>query len=70
MNSCNRSKTSFLNEICPTFVISLLLSNIFEGVGYIDNILELKSKSHYDYIHKCYFLSQVLGQKVFTFKIQ
>ncbi len=41
--------------------------------GYIDNILELKSKSHYDYIYECYFrgqvLGQFLGQKVFIFKI-
>jgi hypothetical protein len=39
------------------------------GYGYIDSILELKSKSHYDYIHECYFLSQVVGQKVFIFKM-
>ncbi len=30
------------------------------GGGYIDNILELKSKSCYDYIQECGFLGQVL----------
>jgi hypothetical protein len=47
----------------------LLFSNIVDGGGYVDNILELKSKSHYDYIQKCYLLRQVLGQKVFAFKM-
>jgi hypothetical protein len=37
--------------------------------GYIDSILELKSKSRYDYIQKCCFLGQVVGQKVFIFKM-
>jgi hypothetical protein len=32
------------------------------GGGHIDNIFELKSKSHYDYIQECCFLRQVLGQ--------
>jgi hypothetical protein len=36
--------------------------------GYIDNILELKSKSHYDYIQEHCFLGQVVGQKVFHFQ--
>ncbi len=39
------------------------------GGGYIDSILELKSKSQYDYIQECYFLGQVLGQKLFIFKM-
>jgi hypothetical protein len=39
------------------------------GHGYIDSILELKSKSCYDYIQKCCFLGQVVGQKVFIFKM-
>ncbi len=37
--------------------------------GYIDNILELKSKSQYDYIQECCFPGQVHGQKVFIFKM-
>jgi hypothetical protein len=47
----------------------LLLSSIVEGGGYIDSILELESKNHYDYIQECYLLKQVLRQKVFTFKM-
>ncbi len=39
------------------------------GGGYIDSILELQSKSQYDYIQKCYFPRQVLGQKLFIFKM-
>jgi len=39
------------------------------GGGYIDNILELESKSWYDYIQECYFSGQVHGQKVFMFKM-
>ncbi len=39
------------------------------GGGYIDSILELKSKSQYDYIQEYCFLGQVLGQKVFIFKM-
>ncbi len=37
--------------------------------GYINNILELKSKNRYDYIQKCYFLGQIVRQKVFIFKM-
>jgi hypothetical protein len=37
--------------------------------GYIDIILELKSKSRYDYIQECCFPRQVHGQKVFIFKM-
>ncbi len=40
-----------------------------ENGGYIDSILELKSKSQYDYIQECCFLGQVIGQKVFIFKM-
>jgi hypothetical protein len=39
------------------------------GGGYIDNILELKCKSQYDYIHECCFSRQVHGQKVFIIKM-
>ncbi len=35
------------------------------GGGYIDNILELKSKNRYDYIQECCSL----GQMVFIFKM-
>ncbi len=31
------------------------------GGGYNNNILELKSNWHYDYIHKCYFPWQILN---------
>jgi hypothetical protein len=34
-----------------------------------DNIFQLRFKSHYDYIKKCYFPSQIYGQRVFIFKI-
>ncbi len=37
--------------------------------GYIDNILQLKSKNRYDYIQECCFPQQVHGQKVFIFKM-
>jgi hypothetical protein len=37
--------------------------------GYIDNILELKSKNRYDYIEECCFLGQISSQKVFLFKM-
>ncbi len=37
--------------------------------GYIDNILELKSNSQYDYIQECCLPKQVHGQKVFIFKM-
>ncbi len=39
------------------------------GGGYIDNILELKSKSHYHFIQECCFLGQIFGCKVFIFKM-
>ncbi len=39
------------------------------GGGYIDIIVELKSKSQYDSIQECCFLKQVLGQKVSIFKM-
>ncbi len=37
--------------------------------AYIDSILELKSKSRYDYIQEYYLLGQVFGQKVFIFQM-
>lgn len=37
--------------------------------GYIDNILELKSKNCYDYIKECCFLGQISSYKVFLFKM-
>jgi hypothetical protein len=37
--------------------------------GYIDSVLELKSKNHYDYIQECYFPRQVIRQKVVKFKM-
>jgi hypothetical protein len=39
------------------------------GGEYIDNILELKSKSRYEYIQECCFQGQVHGKKVFIFKM-
>ncbi len=39
------------------------------GHDYIDNILELKSKSPYDYIQECCFPGQIIGQKVFILKM-
>ncbi len=39
------------------------------GRDYIDSILELKSKSRYDYIQECCFPSKIIGQKVFIFKM-
>jgi hypothetical protein len=35
----------------------------------MDNILLLKLKSHYDYIQDSCFLRQMVGQKVFLFKM-
>jgi hypothetical protein len=37
--------------------------------GYINNILELKFRSHYDYIQECCFSRQIFGQTVFIFKM-
>ncbi len=45
-----------------------LFKHCFSG-GYVDNILELKSKTRYDYIKECCFLGQIFGQKVFLFKM-
>ncbi len=45
-----------------------LFKNYLSG-GYINNILELKSKSHYNFIQECYFLGQIFSQKVFFFKM-
>ncbi len=39
------------------------------GHGYIDSILELKFKNCYEYIQECNFPRQVVGQKVFIFKM-
>ncbi len=39
------------------------------GGGYIDSILEVKSKNRYDYIQECCFPKQVLRQKLFIFKM-
>jgi hypothetical protein len=38
------------------------------GCGYIDKILELKSKSHYDYIQECYFPKSNCRTKGFHFE--
>jgi hypothetical protein len=41
-----------------TLVVSF--KNPLRG-GYIDNILQLKSKNHYDYIKECFFLGKISG---------
>jgi hypothetical protein len=68
VSTWSTSKTSCeLNfpNICNLFVF---FKHYSRG-GYIDSILELKSKSYYDYIQKCCFPSQVLKQNVFIFKM-
>jgi hypothetical protein len=37
--------------------------------AYINNILEVEFKSHYDNIQECCFSRQCCGQKVFIFKM-
>jgi hypothetical protein len=37
--------------------------------GYVNNILEVEFKSHYDNIQECCFSRQCCGQKVFIFKM-
>jgi hypothetical protein len=39
------------------------------GGGYINNILQLKSKSRYNYIQECCFPGQIFGQIFFLFKM-
>jgi hypothetical protein len=40
--------------------LAVFFKNPMRG-GYIDNILQLKSKNHYDYINECCFLGKILA---------
>jgi hypothetical protein len=65
VNSWSTSRTSSMNLTLPNICNLIVFFKRHLGGGYIDSILELKSKNQYDYIQKCYFPRQIHGQKVF-----
>ncbi len=68
-DSCEVLKGHQLEEIQDKFIVlnspnvhNLVVSfKHHPGGSYIDNILELKSKSRYDFIQECCFPSQIFG---------
>jgi hypothetical protein len=69
VSNWSKSKTKFYKLNSPNIRKLVVSFKHYPNGGYIDNILELKSKSWYDYIQRCCFLRQVIGQKVFIFKM-
>jgi hypothetical protein len=69
VNNWSKSRTKFYKLNSPNICSLVASFKHRPNGGYIDSILELKSKSWYDYIQKYSFLRQVLGQKVFIFKM-
>jgi hypothetical protein len=61
-------QNKFLELSLPNVCNLVVVFKCRASHGYIDSILELKSKNYYDYIHECCFRNQIIRQKVLISK--